>query len=138
MKGREFLAVSLQLLAGATEAHWRSAAGRAYFALLIEARETLDRWGFRLPARDKVHAFVRLRFTYSSDIDLKEIGLALDELSQLRNRADYEMVSPRFATVRASRGGVLRVQKALLLLDAVDADSTRRTAAIADMRARWP
>ena len=41
MKGREFLTVAQQLLQGGTEGHWRSASGRAYYALLIEGREAL-------------------------------------------------------------------------------------------------
>src|SRR5437660_9508651 len=108
MRGRDFLLVAQQFIRGGTEAHWRSAAGRTYYALLIESRDLLQRWGFNLPPRDKVHASVRLRFTYAADPDMKDVGLALDLLSQLRNQADYDMGSPRFVTVRDAQLAVVR------------------------------
>ena len=60
-------------------------------------------WGFALPPRDKVHTFVRLKFVYATDPDLKRIGLTLEALGRLRNAADYQLgtsgpfVSPRIA-----------------------------------------
>lgn len=44
MNGRAFLEVARGLAQDATEAHWRSALGRAYYALLLEARDLLLRW----------------------------------------------------------------------------------------------
>jgi hypothetical protein len=96
MQGKEFLDVARYLLRGATPAHRRAAAGRAYCALLLEGREALQRWGITPPPRDKVHMFVRLRFTYARDQDARNTGLALDQLSQLRNRADYDLGALEF------------------------------------------
>src|SRR6267378_2209099 len=91
MQGKDFLALAREIFAGATERHWRGAAGRAYYALLLEGREALFRWGFALPPRDNVHSFVRLRFSFAADADMKAIGKALDKLSRLRNQADYDL-----------------------------------------------
>src|SRR5947209_2849698 len=91
MRGRAFLGAAQDLAAATTEAHWRAAAGCAYYALLLEARDALQRWGFPAFPRDKVHAQVRLRFTYAAHADLKNIGNALDHRVQLRNQAHYQL-----------------------------------------------
>src|SRR5437899_12670360 len=91
MNGRDYLTVARELAAGPTEAHWRTAAGRAYYALMIECRDALRRWGFVPAARDNVHTFVRLRLTFAAYPDLKKIGDALDRLVQWRNYADYQL-----------------------------------------------
>src|ERR671933_661171 len=92
MNGRDFLDVARELSRGTTEAHWRAAAGRAYYALLLEGWATLEQWGFKV-AKQQVHALVRLKFTYANNADLRAIGDALDELVRLRNEADYQLKS---------------------------------------------
>jgi hypothetical protein len=138
MDGREFLDVARELVQGAGAAHWRAAAGRAYYALMLEAREALRRWGFIPQRREDVHAFVRLRFVYAADGDLKDVGLTLDRAGRLRNRADYDLTSTYFATDSHVQEAIRHVARGLASLDAVEADPTRRAAAIADIRARWP
>jgi hypothetical protein len=59
MDGRAFLAVARELAAGSTAAHWRSSVGRSYYALFLEGRDLLQRWGFTPQRRDPVHSFVR-------------------------------------------------------------------------------
>jgi hypothetical protein len=139
MDGRAFLQSARDLLTRPSEANWRTAAGRAYYALLHEGRVALDRWGFPLPPRDNIHSFVRLRFTFPAHQDLRHVGDALDELTRLRNQADYHLAGPgRFASgVRATQA-VVRAQAAIDLLDQIDADPARRAAAIAAIRAAWP
>ena len=88
MDGRAFLDVARDLAAGSGEPRWRSGVGRAYYALLHEVLDALRRWGFSLPARDKVHSFARLKLIYATDPDLKRIGLTLEALGRLRNTAD--------------------------------------------------
>jgi hypothetical protein len=90
MQGRAFIDLAADVLAGNTEPHRRGAAGRAYYGLMLECRDALFRWGFNLPPRDSVHTFVRLRFGYAADPDLKKIGRVLEDLVKLRNRADYD------------------------------------------------
>jgi hypothetical protein len=132
MDGRAFLDVARDLAGGGTEAHWRSAIGRAYYALMLEGREALSRWGRTLPRGQNVHTWSRLRFTYAADVDLKEVGLALDDLVQLRNQADYNLApSPVFASAARALQAIQRATDALARLDAIEADPARRAAAIA-------
>jgi len=49
MDGRAFLGVAQEMALGRTEAHWRAAVGRAYYALMLEGRDFLQRWGFVPP-----------------------------------------------------------------------------------------
>jgi hypothetical protein len=86
-----------------------------------------------------LHAFVRLRFIYSSDADLKTVGLTLEKLGQLRTLADYRPETPgKFASSTATDAAVQEARDALALLDQIDSDPTRRSAAIAAIRAAFP
>jgi hypothetical protein len=131
MDGRAFLDVARELAAGSSEAHRRSSAGRAYYALLHEALETLHRWGFSLPPRDKVHTFARLKLVYATDRDLKRIGLTLEALGRLRNAADYQLTpSGPFGSARSATQALTDAESAIALLDAIEADPT-------DVRLPW-
>jgi hypothetical protein len=69
---------------------------------------TLRRWGFSLPSHDKVHGFARLKLVYSTDPDLKRIGLTLEALGRMLNVADYRSsLSGPFASARIARCSVL-------------------------------
>jgi hypothetical protein len=131
MNGRAFFDVARELAAGSEEAHWRSSAGRAYYALLHEVLDMLRRWGFALPPRDKVHTFARLKLVYSTDLDLKRIGLTLEALGRLRNAADYQLsLSGPFMSARIALQALADAEAAVALLDALDSDPTRRAAAV--------
>src|SRR5438876_538829 len=120
MQGRAFLEVAQELVGGPTEAHWRAAAGRAYYALMLEGRDALQRWGFSIPPRQNVHPYVRLRFVYAADADLKAIGDALDRLSQWRNQADYDMGPVRqFTSTATAWRALARARQALDLLESL-------------------
>jgi hypothetical protein len=136
MNGRDFLTVAGEVIRGTTAAHWRTAVGRAYYALFLEGREALLRWGFPPAARDRSHLFVRLCFVLASDPDLKDIGRSLEWLGQRRNDADYTLRSPHFASVGVARRALRDAHAALAILDAIDADPVRRAAAIADINSR--
>jgi hypothetical protein len=139
MDGRAFLDIARELVRGTTEAHRRSAAGRAYYALMLEVRDRLARWGFSCPPRDKVHHFARHRLLVPNDADLNDAARALDELSRLRNAADYELSSPgQFATDSRAQAAIRRAATAITTLDTIDADAARRAVAIAAIRSVFP
>jgi hypothetical protein len=139
MFGRAFLGSARDLLATPSEANWRSAAGRAYYALVHEGRAALDRWGFPLPPRESIHHYVRLCFNFASHPDLVSIGRTLDRLSVLRNEADYRLAVPgSFASDSLASQAVDAAEVAIDLLDQVEADPARRAAAVAAVRASLP
>ncbi len=75
MRGSEFLDLARELLAsGTSPRHWRAVVIHAYYALLLECRDAMTRWGLPAIPRQQLHAQVRLRLIYASDVDLKRIG----------------------------------------------------------------
>ena len=57
MTGREFLTVARQLAGASTEAEWRSAISRAYYAAFHVAREFLEELQFVVPRADRAHVY---------------------------------------------------------------------------------
>jgi hypothetical protein len=106
----------------------------AYYALFLECRDALFRWGFVHPRRDNIHTWVRLRFTYSSQSDLKQIADALDKLVRRRNQASYDFTpSTVFASPVTALDTIQEAVDALALLDPIDLDPVRRATAIASI-----
>ena len=135
MRGREFRDLARELVAGNRPYHWRGATIHAYYALLLECRETMTGWGLPTPSRHQVHATIRLRLLYAMDADVKQIGRHLEKLAEHRSHASYDVRSlPMFATDQNAREDVKRADDALALLDAIDADPGRRATAIASIR----
>jgi hypothetical protein len=123
--------VARELAAGSSETHWRSSTGRANYALLHEVLSALQRWGFPLPARDKVHAFARLKLIFATDPDLKRIGLTLEALGRLRNAADYQLsTSGPFGLARVAATALADAEAAVRRLDALEANPGRRNAVV--------
>jgi hypothetical protein len=139
MRGREYLELAREWVTGPAERHWRGAVGRAYYALMLECREALSRWGFPPLPRDNVHTFVRLRFAYPANPDMKQVGDVLEELGRFRNKADYNLSALAiFATPGQALQAVQDAATALALLDAIAADPARQAAAIAAIRKAFP
>lgn len=132
MQGRAFLELAREVVAGTTEAHWRATVIHAYYALVLECREALHHWGIAIPPRHDVHSFVRLRFLYAANADLKTLGRTLDRWCYFRNQANYDLsMLPKFASDTFAHDAIQKITTALALLDAIDSDPARRAAAIA-------
>lgn len=132
MRGRAFLELARDVVAGTTEAHRRATVIHAYYALILECRDALHHWGIAIPPRHDVHSFVRLRFLYAANADLRALGGALDRWCYFRNQANYVLRAlPKFATDAFAHDAIREATAALTLLDTIDSDPARRAAAIA-------
>lgn len=132
MRGRVFLDVAHTLVSAATEPYWRATVIHAYYALFLECRDALNRWGVAITPHQGAHSAVRLRFAYVSDPSLNKLGFALDRWCRKRNAASYNMgIFRDFTTNRLAQNAVQEITAALSLLDAIEADPIRRAAAIA-------
>src|SRR5207249_708861 len=119
--------------------HWRTAASRAYYALLLEIRDSMTAWGISRPVPSQVHQLVRRRLFTSTDPDAKRIGITLNELRDARGRADYETDTPHeFVSSAGGRQAVQWATDALKLFDAITADTPRRDTIAAEIKAVLP
>lgn len=93
MDGRAFLLVA-KALSGAShsEPEWRTAQGRAYYALFNHVRETMSGIRPTLFGHDgKDHVRAAGYLKKMPIADLKLVGQALENLKKARHDADYEM-----------------------------------------------
>lgn len=139
MDGRAFLDVARLLMTTPTEANRRSAVGRAYYAMLNEARAALERWGFLMPAGatiddDNVSAYIMV-----PNMDLLRVVDSVTQLKQNRRIGDNAITgSGVFADDKEAKRLLLLAEIGIDLLDQIEADPTRLEKAIADIRAGRP
>jgi hypothetical protein len=133
VRDRDFLDVARHDATGATEAYWRGAVIHAYYALFLECRDALVRWGRPPQPRQNVHAQVRLCLAYAHNPELQRIADSLDVVVRGRDKASYDLTSSQFHSVSVALNAIWRATDALALLDAIDADPARRAAAIASL-----
>jgi hypothetical protein len=139
MDGRAFLVSAQHLLTMPHEANWRSAASRLYLALLHEAHTALARWGFLQPGQEDIHTFVLARFNSVPNMDLLRVADGLKRLKTFADDADFALTSAGlFADAVEVSQFLLLAQLIIDLLDQDDNNPIRRTAAITDLRAKWP
>jgi uncharacterized protein (UPF0332 family) len=89
--GRNFLTLAESWIKGSTEAEWRSAVSRGYYAAFHVAKQFMEDLGFLIPRGDQAHAYLWLRLSNSADSQLQLAGSDLNGLRRDRNRADYEV-----------------------------------------------
>jgi uncharacterized protein (UPF0332 family) len=90
MDFRDYLNLARTLVAGPTEAEWRSATSRAYYAAFHVARVLLLGLGFRVPQADRAHGYLWMRLSNAGQADVMTAGRRLGDLRRERNRADYD------------------------------------------------
>src|SRR6266511_1459595 len=101
MDFRDYLQLAVDLANGTTEAEWRSASSRGYYAAFHVARQLLRSLGFRVPQADRAHGYLWLRLSNSGVADVVRGGRLLNDLRRERNYADYDdyrAVTPAVAT----------------------------------------
>ncbi len=101
MTGRDFLTVAKQLAAGGTEAEWRSAISRAYYAAFHVARELLEDLRFTVPHADRAHAYLSRRLANCGQARTQQGGAGLNALRGVRTQADYDLHRPVTAQLAA-------------------------------------
>jgi len=116
MNWRDFLPLAARSAAGGTEADWRTAISRAYYAAFHVARQLLADLGFAIPRADRAHQYLVFRLSNSGEAATAQAGRDLDTLRRLRNRADYDEV-PALTQPQA----VAAVQVAEGIIQALDA-----------------
>ena len=91
ISARAFLTLADIWSRGHTEAEWRCAISRAYYATFHECRSMLAGLGFVVPRADLAHAFLWRRLENSKITKLVSVGSDLGALRRERNQADYDL-----------------------------------------------
>lgn len=102
MKPDEFLVLAKRLAHGSTEAEWRSAVSRAYYAVFHITRDFMERLGFRVPHADRAHKYLSRRLSNSGISSVQQAGFDLDSLRDYRNDADYDLRRPLTSVIALS------------------------------------
>lgn len=123
MDFRHYLALAATLAAGTTEAEWRSAVSRAYYATFHVARELLLSLGFRVPRGERAHGYLWLRLANAGVVHVRGAGNRLNDLRRQRNRCDYDAY-PAWIQVMALNE-IQTAQDIIQALDAATVDPIR-------------
>ncbi len=117
MDARDYLRLAEKLVTGSTEAEWRSAVSRAYYAAFHVARRLLLSCGLKVPRLDRVHAYLWRRLANCGDVEVRDAGNVLNFLRGERNNADYDFDQPldqggAATRVQRARNVILALEKA--------------------------
>jgi hypothetical protein len=74
MNWRDFLLLAARLAAGNTEADWRTAVSRAYYAVFHVARRLFADLKFAVPRADRAHQYLVFRLSNSGEAAVKPAG----------------------------------------------------------------
>jgi uncharacterized protein (UPF0332 family) len=94
MNPRDFLNLANDLTIGSSEAEWRTAVSRAYYAAFHVARKLLTQCGFAVPQAEQAHGYLWLQLCNAGHVDLAKAGRDLGRLRSYRNLADYDIDQP--------------------------------------------
>ena len=123
MDFRDYLGLADTLANGTTEAEWRSACSRGYYAAFHVARLLVLGLGFRVPQADRAHGYLWLRLSNSGVAEVKNAGSLLNDLRRERNRADYD--DHRTITRGMAIQNVRFAEEVIQALDAAAVEPTR-------------
>src|SRR5262245_63570800 len=123
MDFRDFLSLAATLAKGTTEAEWRSACSRGYYADFHVARQLLLSLGFRVPQADRAHGYLWLRLSNAGVAEVKKAGSILNDLRRERNRADYD--GGRTVIQMAAAQNVHFAEEVIQAVDAAGIDPVR-------------
>lgn len=123
MNFRDYLALARTLASGATEAEWRSASSRAYYATFHVARLLLLGLGFRVPQADRAHGYLWLRLSNAGHADTMRAGRHFGQLRRERNWADYD--DHRVITQTGALQNLQDAEDIIQALDAAAVDPVR-------------
>lgn len=125
ISGREFLTLAETWSRSRTEAEWRCAVSRAYYASFHECRRLLNQLAFAVPRADLAHAYLWRRLENSGVESLASIGKDLGWMRSERNLSDYDIhkTVARATAVRA-------VEASASVIDSLDrlSEADRRQA----------
>src|SRR5579884_486896 len=120
---RDYLTLAHTLASGATEAEWRSASSRAYYAAFHVARLLLLDLRFRVPQADRAHGYLWLRLSNAGHAGTRAAGSRLGLLRRERNWADYD--DRRTVTQMEAIQNVQLAKEIIQALDAAAIDPIR-------------
>jgi len=123
MNGQDYLRLAESLVVGSTEAEWRSAVSRAYYAAFHIARGLLISCGFNVPSKETAHAYLWQRLLNAGHPPTITAGGDLQTLRRDRNRADYEFDRP--LAQRTATTQVNDAKKLIRVLEAAAYEPTK-------------
>jgi len=91
MDGRAFLKLAQRLASGNSEAEWRSAVSRGYYAAFHVASSFISSLGFRVPKGPQAHDYLVRRFANCDIHEVMTLASKLKSLRVNRNSADYRL-----------------------------------------------
>lgn len=119
MDGNDFITLAGKLAAApaAGEATYRTAVSRAYYGAFHLAHTFLSELGFRPLGNANVHGFVQHYLNGSQHAEACRAAFLLSHLHAARNRADYRLNDPQFAS---RPDAMLIVERAALVVSALE------------------
>ena len=123
IRGDEFLRLAENYAAETSEASWRSAVSRAYYAAFHVARDLMTSLGLVTPRAELAHAFLWRRLGNCGLAPLTLAGSRLNQLRGERNRADYDLNSD--LAKKDAQAAVKSAAMVIATLQAVSPDDRR-------------
>jgi uncharacterized protein (UPF0332 family) len=116
-----FLDVSKKFLNIPSEAAYRSAVSRAYYAVFHVAVSFLEKLGFKRTKGPQSHGELPARFNNCGVADGEKIADLLHDLHRQRLLADYDLKSDQFAAQFKVAFWIAKAEQAILILNTLSA-----------------